>query len=128
MAYASSADVIAAYEVPIPPESVARVDNLLATASIMLDARVPSLAARVSSDFALADLAKVVVVNAVMRVLRNPSGFRTQTQTTGPFTTYVSADAGSASWFLPEELELLTPADPMPVQSVNIGIPQWRWP
>lgn len=70
--------------------------TLLGDAEVRLVMRLPSLLAQAADDDAL--LARVIAVEsaAVVRVLRNPEGFRSEA--TGPFS--YSLDTRAASGFL----------------------------
>lgn len=127
MAYADVADVTALYEGTVSTEGTPRVEALINYANAVLNTKVPSLSSRAVRDSNVADLARYVVANAVLRMLRNPGGYRTQTQTAGPFTTYLSSDASDSGIFLEEELKMLQPPARV-ARSVYMKIPRWLVP
>jgi hypothetical protein len=117
--YATLDDVEAAYEGAVPD----RAQNVLDTAHVMLDAIVADIPGRLAlteddDDYATlrldAAVVKVVVVEAVMRRLRNPKGYTSERD--GDYG-YSYGRPGSASdrktprstWFTDEELALLAP-------------------
>lgn len=115
MDYANAQDVADAYEADIPEAATARVDYLLRSTSARLTAAIPALPGWVTGGQVDAELARDVVVKAVMRQLRNPtetSQTQTQSQSAGPYSTSVTYRQGStgASLFDPADLRLLQPA------------------
>lgn len=115
MEYATPQDVADAYEGDLPEAWVARVDYLLTTTSARLTALIPALPAWLSGGQVNADLAADVVVNAVLRQLRNPEGSVTQTKALDGFTVTTSYDRNSTRTpkiFDPADLALLHPASP----------------
>lgn len=83
---------------------------LLGRAQRRLSALDPHLPGRVAASPALAAVATDVVVDMVLRVLRNPEGLRTASETTGPITnslTYGGDDPG-ALYVTAEEKRMLS--------------------
>ena len=108
MAYASFADVRARYERDLPEGRQDYVEALLAEAEAILLQRVPSIPARLAATPPTLTTAQVarVEVRAVLRVLRNPSGF--YSETSGDYTYRVSRASTSGELdYLPEDLLLL---------------------
>lgn len=88
------------------------VEHLLARATDILDARVPSLRARVDLDDDLRGRADRIAADMVARLLRNPDGARSRSSTKGPFTesiTYAEAP-GELVLTDDERTSLLPPA------------------
>jgi len=81
--YATWDDVNATFEGTIPAEAQPRIDTLLRQASARLAAMVPSIDARLAAGTLDPELPSSVVVEAVLRVYRNPIG--AQQQSVGPF-------------------------------------------
>lgn len=101
--YATLADVRARYDKAIPADLEAFVQAHLDDANLLLDSLVPSLAARVGT---VGGLARMVVVRAVLRVLRNPDGFKGEHA--GEYGYYFDANGASGQVaFPPEDLALL---------------------
>jgi hypothetical protein len=77
--YATVDDVRGAWERPIADSRVVYVQGRLNAAHRLLHGKAPGLDARVASGMPDRDLVKDVIVEMVLRVLRNPSGFRSET-------------------------------------------------
>lgn len=121
MEYATWADVNDAYELEIPPAAQPRIETLLRYASARLEALVPSLPARVGNGDVDPDLPAGLVVEAVLRVWRNPAGV-TQ-QSTGPFNRSFNKDAGRGEiWFDPQAIAQLLAAP----DSASAGVGTFR--
>jgi hypothetical protein len=71
--------------------------DLLDAAYVKLKATVPGLETRVASGDVDADLVKLTLVEMVQAVARNPTGQRSGSRTTGPFSQSWSWDAAMAS-------------------------------
>lgn len=101
--YATLADVQARYDKTIPADLEPFVQAHLDDANLLLDSLVPSLAARAG---VAGGLARMVVVRAVLRVLRNPDGFKGEHA--GEYGYYFDANGASGQVaFPPEDLALL---------------------
>jgi hypothetical protein len=122
MAYATFQDVSTAYEGTVPDVDRPRLEALLRRASKRLDAIVPSLAHRLSIGTLDPDLPAGLVVEAVLRVYRNPEGV-TQDQM-GPFQKQFNPRGVKAEIaFDPDEVhELLDPIPSIP-SSFRLGRP-----
>lgn len=122
MIYATFEDVVDAYELTMPAEHQPRVETLLRYASARLSALVPSLEARVNSGEIDPDLPAGMVVEAVLRVYRNPAGV-TQ-QSAGPYTRSLNREAAKNDlWFDPDQIQALLATDP---DSVTVGVGTFR--
>lgn len=77
--YATVEDVREASDRPIPDARVPYVQGRLDAAHRLLHSKAPGLDARVDSGVLDPLLVKDVIVEMVLRVLRNPSGFRSET-------------------------------------------------
>lgn len=123
--YATWADVTVAYELPMPEEHRPRIEALLTQASVRLTALVPSLPARLTAETVNPELPKGMVVEAVLRVYRNPAGV-TQ-QSSGPFSRSLSKDAARPEiYFDPAQVTALlnSPSELSPgVGTFRVGIP-----
>lgn len=108
MPYATLADVQARYEKDIPDDLTTFVEARLDDANMLLDVRVPSLAGRLGSEVP-AGLARMVVVDAVLRVLRNPDGFKGEHGAEYGYY-YGSTEALGRVAFSPEDLADLQPS------------------
>lgn len=76
--YASIEDIRAAYEDPIPASREPWVNNRIGEAHVRLRAAAPGLDERVSAGQLDAALVKSVLVNMVIRLLRNPKGYNNE--------------------------------------------------
>lgn len=123
--YATWEDVQLAYEGTIPDTDQGRVSALLAQANARLEAIVPSLPARVAAGTLDPSLPMGLVVEAVLRVYRNPMG--TTQQSMGPFSRSLSPTAARNDvYFDPETVRaLLAPAGEQSagVGTFSVGIP-----
>lgn len=126
--YASLEDVQAAYEHTIPAGGEVRVERLVEQASVRLRRRVPNLNARIDAgkDEDLAALARGVVVDAVLRVIRNPNGY--SAEQAGEFSYRIDRAVSSGRLTFPDDdlADLLPRASR--VRSVPVGIPEWMRP
>lgn len=110
MAYAVRADVEAKWPLTSPAVQ-ARADALLVEAEAVLDRLLPNLAADVAATVVDPVLARMVVTNAVIRVLVNPAGV--SMQSLGPEQVqYQGVRTLGAIAFTDDELAMLTPRDP----------------
>jgi hypothetical protein len=110
MAYAVRADVHAKWPLTSPMVET-RADALLAEANALLGRELPDLAANITAGTVDTVLARMVVTNAVIRVLVNPAGV--SMQTLGPESVqYAGVRTLGAVAFTDDELKLLTPDDP----------------
>lgn len=79
---------------------------LIADAEAMLRARIPDLDQRVAESETYAQLVRMVIANAVVRVLKNPGGYRTETDGDYSYAIDTRAAAGFLT-FLDDELSQL---------------------
>jgi hypothetical protein len=121
-AYATFDDVALAFEGTIPSTDRPRVEMLLRRASRRIDALVPSTATRLGLGELDPDLPAGLVIEAVLRVYRNPEGV-TRDQM-GPFNKEFNPKAVKAEISLDhdEVHELLDPL-PDPPSSFRVGLP-----
>lgn len=77
--YADVDDVRGASDRPIPDSRVPYVQGRLNAAHRLLRSKAPALDARVDSGALDPALVKDVIVEMVLRVLRNPGGYRSET-------------------------------------------------
>lgn len=106
MSYTTVQDVEAEWNQQVPDGSLVHVQWLIDKAERLLARRIPDLAARIADErLTQADVVDVVC-SMVLRVLRNPTGFRSESA--GDYS--YSADSASASGrieLLPSERRLL---------------------
>jgi hypothetical protein len=112
--WASVADVEAVYEAEVPDRAQALLDR----AEVLLKSLVPTIAARITADTLDPDLVRMTLVDAVIRVLRNPRGYSWERE--GDYSyglpLNVGKDGGTGGiTFHPAELERLRP------QTVSVG-------
>lgn len=70
------------------------VAELIADAAILIRARIPNIDQRIDDGTIDGDYATLVVANAVVRVLKNPDGYRSETMGSMGFTIDTRAAAG----------------------------------
>jgi hypothetical protein len=123
--YATWDDLVLNYEASLPVEARPRMESLVRQASAKLTALVPSLPARLAAGSVDAELPRGLVVEAVLRVYRNPAGV--SQQSTGPFSRSLHKDAARAEIFFdPEVVRALLAPDgerSAGVGTFQIGIP-----
>lgn len=123
--YATWDDVVTSYELPLPVTAKPRIESLLRQASARLTALVPSLPTRLDAGTLDPDLPGGLVVEAVLRVYRNPAGV-TQ-QSTGPFSRSLSRDAArNEIFFDPATVQAILAPDAersVGVGTFQLGIP-----
>lgn len=131
MAFVSPDDVAAAYEGDLSQVNEGRVQYLLDVALARLNKLVPRLPERMATDIDLRVLAKDVVVQAVLRQVRNPSPeFVQQSQSAGPFALSVNTGTGNSrgnrGLFYEEELELLREhGTGQRMGTIHLGLSDW---
>lgn len=114
---AAIGDVSAQYGSMTPAEE-SLAGWLLRAASNMIRSRRPLIDQQITDGLVSADLAALAVTNMVLRVLRNPSGLRSET--VGPFSrAYDTRYAAGLLVFTDDESDLITPGDTDAVASVN---------
>lgn len=119
--WATTADVQAVYEGTIPARTQALLDRI----ERRLARRVPRIAERIAldptdADYLDPDDVKDVVVDATLRIVRNPKGY--QFESDGEYS-YRLADGTVGTWFTEEELALLRPAGTGRVGTIDVAAP-----
>jgi hypothetical protein len=122
VAYATFDDLVDSYEGTIPDTDRTRLETLLRRASKRLDTIVPSTAYRLARGTLDPELPAGLVVDAVLRVYRNPEGV-TRDQM-GPFSKEFNPRAVKAeiSFDHDEVHEILDPVVSVP-SSFRLGRP-----
>ncbi|OLT27747.1 hypothetical protein BJF83_17325 [Nocardiopsis sp. CNR-923] len=101
MAIATVTDVQDRFNRPLTPEEETLAETLLDDAEIKIRRRIPNLAARAAADAEFAETVVMVEANAVLRVLRNPEGYRQETD--GDYSYSVSAAVASGRLMILDE-------------------------
>ncbi|WP_420879818.1 Gp19/Gp15/Gp42 family protein [Rhodococcus sp. (in: high G+C Gram-positive bacteria)] len=106
MTYATSADVTTLWAKEPEPEVVALIKRRLEQVERMIVRRIPDLAARIAAgDIDEADVVDIEA-EAVLRVVRNPEGYATETD--GGYSYQFNGEASSGKLeILPEEWKTL---------------------
>lgn len=121
--YATFDDVTLAYEGTIPDSDRNRVESLLLRASSRLTRIVPSVPLRITTGDLDPDLPAGLVVEAVLRVYRNPEGVTAEE--IGPFHKQFNARAIAAEIQF-DETEVHAYLDPIPNYlrpAIRVGLP-----
>lgn len=128
--YATLDDAKARYEGTIATEREPWVATLLAEAEAKLDAKLPDLRGRVDAGTIPADLVRWTVVDAVLRVVRNPRGDRQELLGAYNVTRQMPSTTPARVEFTDGELaELGDVTDPATiVGSASLSLPAWRMP
>ncbi|PZG20602.1 Gp19/Gp15/Gp42 family protein [Nonomuraea aridisoli] len=92
MAYATVQDVRARMGRPLTSEEETLAETLLGDAEVLIEERISDLAARAADPQYLKRLV-IVEANAVLRVLRNPEGYRSESD--GDYSYSRSAEVAS---------------------------------
>lgn len=122
MAYATFADLVREYEGTIPDSDRPRLESLLRRASKRLNTIVPSVPYRLSQGTLDPDLPAGLVIEAVLRVYRNPEGVTRDTM--GPFSKEFNPRGVKAEIaFDPEEVHATLDPIPSPPSSFRLGRP-----
>lgn len=106
MTYATADDVQARLGRPLTGDEQTMVAALLADAEALIKARIPDLDQRVTGGRTPREVVVLVEANAVLRVVRNPGGYRSETDGDYAYTVDPSA-AGGYLTILPDEWGLL---------------------
>lgn len=123
------ADVQEVYEGDLSGQE-ARVERLLDVAVAKLMRLRPTIEADVASGAVNADLVAYALVSAVLRVLRNPGAYRSETAGEYSYTLNNTVASGLLS-FTAEELADVTPVTAATrggVRSVRLGTTSWFAP
>lgn len=125
-------DVQAAYEKPIPDNLTEFVNHQIGRAERLLSRTLPSLDAWLTDGCLTDDDVKDVVIEAVLRVVRNPGGL--QMEMSGNYSYQARADvAGGKLYFSDAELAqlracaLAKQVSANPVRQFRIATPDSRW-
>lgn len=106
MAYASSADVAVRWARTPSDEEAALIEVRLNDVERMIVRRIPDLDAKISSGAVLEDDLIQVEADAVLRLVRNPEGYLSETD--GSYTYMLQSDLATGKLqVLPEEWEAL---------------------
>ncbi|GAB2698396.1 Gp19/Gp15/Gp42 family protein [Thalassiella azotivora] len=93
----------------------------------LLTSRRPALASWVDAGTVDVENVKDAVVNAVLRVVRNPEGLQSESE--GNYSYSTNRDvAGGKLYFTGDDLALVTPTSPPAAGMVTIGMPDYRLP
>lgn len=106
MAYATADDVANRLGRPLSPDEVTFVETLLGDAEIKILSRVPMLHEYVATGKISRDAVVLVEANAVLRVVRNPEGFRSEQEGDYLYARDVATASGLLN-ILPDEWALL---------------------
>ncbi|SUE29603.1 Phage protein Gp19/Gp15/Gp42 [Nocardia farcinica] len=106
MAYAEATDVQARLGRPLTDEDAALVNARLGDVEILIKSKIPDLDQKVASGDLDVDVVKLVEVEAVLRLVRNPNGFMQESD--GNYSYMMAQEAASGKLeILPEEWSLL---------------------
>ncbi|MBO0830325.1 MAG: hypothetical protein J2P24_21330 [Streptosporangiales bacterium] len=106
MAYATVDDVAVRLGRPLTDDERAMVAALLGDVEALIKARIPDLDAQVTAGTIARDVVVMVEANAVLRVLRNPGGYRSESDGDYSYTVDANAAAGYLT-ITPDEWALL---------------------
>lgn len=120
--WASVADIEAVYEDEVPDRAAALLDQ----AETLLNAQVPTIGARITAETLDPDLVRITLVDAVIRVLRNPRGFSWERE--GDYSYGMPLNRGKDPGtggisFHPSELERLRATAGASVGTIPLGDP-----
>lgn len=93
MTYTTIYDIEVEWNQGVPTESLGHVARLIEKAERLLARKVPNLAARITAGSLTKEDIVDVVCSMVLRVLRNPAGYRSETA--GDYSYQVDAQTGS---------------------------------
>jgi hypothetical protein len=123
-------DVNARYEKPLGDDRRAWVEQVIADAERRLVSKRPNLPSNITAGKVDTADVRVAVVNAVLRVIRNPEGYQSETE--GNYVYTIAKDvAGGKLYFEADDLALVTPSwvpGATVMSSVPIGMPAHRVP
>lgn len=120
-------DVEARSEEPIPEADEARIGVYIEDAEALLRRKVPTLAARIASGAVEADLVTLIVSDAVLRLYRNPEGFRQENSDEYAYVRPADS-ASSRIRFTDEDLAILGGGNGNRSGSIQVRIPSYRRP
>lgn len=101
-------DVQAAYEADLDASKEDWVNTLIARAEALLARKRPNLAANIAGGKIDAASAKLAVITAILRIVRNPEGYQSETEGNYVYQKYRDV-AGGKLYFDPDDLLLVTP-------------------
>lgn len=131
--FADTGSVELAWNQPIPFQTLDYVDYQIDKAERLIRSKVPNLAARITAEKITAEDVGDIVVDMVLRVLRNPDGYRYEAAGDYSYQRDLTV-AGGTMVLLPAELARLR-GNPGQVTSVPVGDNAlrhphrrpWRW-
>lgn len=95
MPHANPSDVQSRLGRPLTEDETSQVQTLLADAEILIRARVPDLDDQVEASDDFFDIVKYVEASAVVRLIRNPNGYTSETD--GDYTYQINFRLASGS-------------------------------
>lgn len=130
MTWTTFEDVAKRYEKPLDADLVPWVTQVIEDAERRLVSKRPNLRSNVEAGKVDEADVRVAVVNAVLRVIRNPEGYQSETE--GNYVYTIAKDvAGGKLYFEADDLALVTPSwtvGATVMRSVPIGMPAHRVP
>lgn len=94
------------YEQDIPTGQAAYVESVIDEAETVLLARVPTLPALITAGATSVAIVRTVIIRAVLRVLRNPNGYRSEQA--GDYSYQFDAASSGQVDYTPAEIFLIT--------------------
>ncbi|NVN51315.1 Gp19/Gp15/Gp42 family protein [Mycolicibacterium hippocampi] len=95
MSYASPSDVSDRLGRPLSTDEASQVEALLSDAELLITTRIPDLDAKITADELSEQIVIMVESNAVVRLIRNPAGYTSETD--GEYTYQVNWRLASGS-------------------------------
>lgn len=126
MPYATPADVQEEWQQTLDAAQLAWVQAKIGRAERKLARRIPDLDDRIADGRLAAEDVRDAVVDAVLRVLRNPSGYKSEQD--GDYGYSMNSRDASASIWFPDDVisDLLGVSRPRKAGTISIGVPAHR--
>lgn len=121
--FATYVDVEARWRT-LTDDEITQVTNHIADAAVLIRAQVPNVDARIAAGSLDIGLARLATVRAVLRVMLNPTGLKSETD--GEYSyTRDSSQASGELYISSGDLALLSPRGRAQVGTIRVREPQW---
>lgn len=124
--YAVTADVQSEWHQPLTDEQLPWVQAKIDRATRKLLRRIPDLDARITDGRLTTEDVRDAIVDAVLRVLRNPSGYKSEQD--GDYGYSLNSRDASASIWFPDDViaDLLGVPRTRKAGTISVGVPAHR--
>lgn len=113
-------------DTPFVEDQRERIQKLIDLASLRLIARIPSIPDRVASGDLDRELVVGVVADVVLRIIRNPDGYESVSESEGPYSGTYRWSGGDKVWIRDSDIRDLLPKRTRRYGSIQLGVSGWQ--